>query len=101
PVATVADLGSDGDPSGVRGVPQFRASPTDDLVLVPPFVGDPPGPSAYRLSEGAARPPPPLVGGLPAAFLPDGATVLMGDVNGLRRGRLASGTPDGDAAVPG
>ena len=101
PVATVADLGSDGDPGGVRGVPQFRASPTDDLVLVPPFVGDPPGPSAYRLSDGGALPPPPLVGGLPAAFLPDGATVLMGDVNGLRRVRLADGLQAATVSVTG
>ena len=104
PVATVADLGSDADPGGARGVPQFLASPTDDLVLlpvVPPVVGEPQALLAYRVSDGGALPAPPLVGGLPAAFLPDGATVLMRDANGMRRVRLADGLQGPTVAVAG
>lgn len=100
-VATVADLGSDKSPGGARGVPLFRASPTDDLVLIPPGDGDPPGLRAYRLSDGGPLPAPLLTGGLPAAFLPDGATVLMGDVSGLRRVRLADGIQSTTLAVTG
>lgn len=91
PIATLADLGHYGDPGGWRGLPAFRASPTDDLVLVPAGIDDPPGLRAFRLSDGAALPAP-AISALPAAFLPDGASVLIPDGGALERVRLADGT---------
>ena len=77
-VATLADLGSY---PGARGIPAFRASPTGDLVLVAPGAGDPPGPRALRLSDGATAPAPGLET-LPLGFTPDGKSMLVdaGDV---------------------
>jgi WD40 repeat protein len=59
----------------VKGQPQFRASPTDDLVLVP----DPQFPkevAALKLSDGSALPAPALKK-LPLTFMPDGKTALV------------------------
>ena len=89
-VATVADLGEYGNPGGWRGLPAFRASPVDDLVLVAPGVDDPPGLRAFRLSDGAALPAP-AVTAMPLAFMPDGGSVLATDGGALERIRLADG----------
>jgi len=59
----------------VKGQPQFRASPTDDLVLVP----DPQFPkqvAALKLSDGSALPAPALTT-LPLTFMPDGQSALV------------------------
>ena len=75
----------------VTGQPQFRASPTDDLVLVP----DPEPPNrltARKLSDGSALPAPALAT-MPLAFMPDGQTALVFDGGALLRVRVA------DAAV--
>jgi len=91
PVATVVDLGQYGDPgASPRGLPAFRASPVDDLVLVSPRADDPPGVRAIKLSDGSALPSPPFTA-MPAAFMPDGASVLIVDGGGLARVRLADG----------
>src|SRR5262249_51923020 len=91
PVATLADLGSYANPGGYRGIPQFRASPTDDLVLLPPTVDEPAGSPlpALRLSDGGVLPAPALAT-LPAAFMPDGS-VLVADRDALLRIRIADG----------
>jgi hypothetical protein len=77
-VATLADLGAY---PGARGIPAFRASPTEDVVLVAPGAGDPPGLRALRLSDGAAAPAPGM-DALPLMFTPDGKSMLVdaGDV---------------------
>jgi hypothetical protein len=93
PIATIADLGYYGDGRGWHGTPQFRASPTDDLVLLPAPVDDPAGMplQAFRLSDGGALPASPLTT-LPLAFMPDGASVLIADGRGaLSRERVADG----------
>jgi hypothetical protein len=92
PVATLADLAKDGAPAAWHGVPQFRASPDDDLGLLPPTVDDPPGSPlrAFRLSDGGALPASAL-GTLPAAFMPDGS-VLVADGGALLRARIADGS---------
>lgn len=52
--------------------PAFRASPTDDLVFVPPSSHDKnPAPHAFRLSDGTELARPTMMT-LPTAFLPDG-----------------------------
>ena len=89
-VATVADLGEYGNPGGWRGLPAFRASPVDDLVLVAPGVDDPPGLRAFRLSDGGALPAP-AVTAMPLAFMPDGGSVVATDGGALERVRLADG----------
>ena len=89
-VAQVADLGNYGSPGGYRGIPAFRASPADDLVLVVPTVDEPPGLHAFRLSDGSRLPAPGLAT-LPAGFMPDGASVLLNEGGALRRIRLADG----------
>jgi hypothetical protein len=92
PVATVADLGSYGNPGGWRGVPAFRASPVDDLVLVAPGIDDPPALRAFRLSDGGALPPPAFTAmAMPLAFMPDGGSVLVTDGGALQRVRVADG----------
>ena len=90
-VARVADLGNYGNPGGYRGTPAFRASPAGDLVLVVPTVDEPPGVHAFRLSDGSPLPAPGLAT-LPAAFMPDGASVLLNEGGALRRIRLADGS---------
>ena len=85
-----ADLGEYGNPGGWRGLPAFRASPVDDLVLVAPGVDDPPGLRAFRLSDGGALPAP-AVTAMPLAFMPDGGSVLVTDGGALERVRLADG----------
>jgi len=89
-VAQVADLPTYGSP-GSGGIPAFRASPVDDLVLVMPRVDEPPGLHAFRLSDGSPLPAPGLAT-MPAAFMPDGASVLVSEGGALRRIRLADGT---------
>jgi hypothetical protein len=71
----------------VKGQPQFRASPTDDLVLVP----DPQFPkqaAALKLSDGSALPAPPLTS-LPLTFMPDGQTALVYQGGALLRVAVA------------
>ena len=89
-VTRVADLGNYGYPGGARGIPAFRASPAGDLVLVVPTVDEPPGLHAIRLSDGSPLPAPGLAT-LPAAFMPDGASVLVNEGGALERIRLADG----------
>ena len=89
-VAQVADLGTYGSPGG-GGIPAFRASPVDDLVLVVPRVDEPPGVHAFRLSDGSPLPAPGLAT-LPSAFMPDGASVLLNQDRALRRISLADGS---------
>jgi hypothetical protein len=56
--------------------PAFRASPTDDLVFVPPSTRDKvPTIQAFKLSDGSELPRPTLTT-LPAAFLSNGNLVL-------------------------
>jgi WD40 repeat protein len=88
-IAQVADLPTYGSP-GSGGIPAFRASPVDDLVLVVPRADEPPGLHAFRLSDGNPLPAPALAK-LPAAFMPDGASVLLNEGGALRRLRLADG----------
>jgi WD40 repeat protein len=84
-VATLADLGSYPE---ARGIPAFRASPTEDLVLVAPGGGDPPGLRALRLSDGTAAPAPaPGLETLPLAFTPDGKSMLVDSGDVLQRVR--------------
>jgi WD40 repeat protein len=60
-----------------EGLPEFRAAPTDDLVLVAGTYSDP-ALRAFRLSDGVAMaPPPPPIDKLPLAFLGDGQRVLI------------------------
>jgi hypothetical protein len=100
PIATIADLGQYGDARGGGGIPAFRASPTDDLVFATPGVGDPPGTTlnAFRLSDGGALPAP-AVASMPLAFMPDGASVVVGSSRGLQRVSLTDGEPV--ATTPG
>ena len=71
-VATAVDLGEYGEPGGWRGLPAFRASPVDNLVLVAPGDRRSAGLRAFRLSDGGALPAP-AVTAMPLAFMPDGA----------------------------
>ena len=89
-VVATFDFGDYSNPGGWRGPIAFRASPADDLVLVSPRVEDPPGVRAFRLSDGGALPAP-AVTAMPAAFMPDGASVLMLDGGALVRLRLSDG----------
>ena len=58
--------------------PAFRASPIDDLVLVPPSTNDKVQMlHAFKLSDGSELPRPTLPT-LPVAFLPNGNLVLAG-----------------------
>ena len=59
-------------------------------MLVVPTVDEPPGLHAFRLSDGSPLPAPGLAT-LPAAFMPDGASVLLNEGGALRRIRLADG----------
>jgi hypothetical protein len=99
PVATLTDLGNAGPPGGWHGIPQFRASPDDDLVLLPVTVDDPPGSPlhAFRLSDGGALPAPAL-GTLPAAFMSDGSVLVM-DGGALLRVGIADGITSAVAMV--
>jgi len=82
-----------------EGLPQFRASPTDDLVLTAGTFSQP-GVSAFRLSDGGGAPLPPApMASLPLAFLDDGQRVLMGDGAQLRIVRLADGAVLAGAAI--
>ena len=89
-VGTLADLGSY---PGWHGLPAFRASPTEDLVLVAPSLDDAPGLRAFKLSDGTALPAPAFAMlPLPFAFMPDGASVLVNAAGALQRVRVADGS---------
>ena len=88
--------------SGDRGddvTPAFRASPTDDVVLVPASSLDPDQTiRAFRLSDGGQLPRLTMTS-LPAAFLPDG-DMLIADGSELRTVRLSDGATTAMAAAP-
>src|SRR5439155_386921 len=73
----------------VEGLPTFRASPVDDLVLTAGTHSDP-GVHAFRLSDGASVPPPPIET-FPAAFLGDGQRLVTLEKERLTVVRLADG----------
>lgn len=80
--------------------PTFRASPTDDLVFVPPSDGDKDQTlHTFKLSDGSELPQPNLPV-LPAAFLPNGDLLLAGGgelgiqtVGGTTTAKVALPTP--------
>jgi WD40 repeat protein len=86
-IGALADLGTY---PGWRGLPAFRVSPAADLVLVAPGAEDAAGLRAFRLSDGASLPPPPL-DALPLAFMPDGQTVLVSRGGAVQHVRVADG----------
>jgi len=86
-IITLADFGTY---PGWRGLPAFRVSPTDDLVVIPPGSDDPAGLRAFSLADGHALPPP-AFDTLPLAFMPDGASVLVNDGGALQRIGVADG----------
>jgi WD40 repeat protein len=86
-VATWAGYSSD------LTTPAFRASPNDDLVLVPPHMNDPDqGVKGFRISDGSVRPWT-AAAQMPRAFMPDGAHLLTTGDGELRLVRIT------DAAI--
>jgi len=91
---TLAKLGSVTSWAGYSTdltTPAFRASPTEDIVFVPPGDHDADqSVKAFRASDGSPLPPTGMTS-LPLGFMPDGASLLVSADGELRLVRRSDG----------